>query len=252
MRFSTASGYACCWSDSLWSSLWKNTASTKLPDRGPIENTRSAVQSTGLRSRKGDDATKRASTVLFRHGAYFMAADIVVAAVVSADSPFEELFAREYPGVVAAAYRVLGDRADGEDVAQEVFARFAGGGSSSASPNPGTLRVAAARRALNLLRSRRRRIERELAEYRLHRSLLEERERSADPFSIILETERRALVRSAMLRISRRDAEILALRYGGATYREIADALLLDPAQVGTRLVRAERAFKREIERASR
>jgi hypothetical protein len=54
MRFSTANRCACCWSDSLWSSLWKNTASTKLPDRGPIENTRSAVQSTGLRWHESD------------------------------------------------------------------------------------------------------------------------------------------------------------------------------------------------------
>jgi DNA-directed RNA polymerase specialized sigma24 family protein len=46
------------------------------------------------------------------------------------------------------------------------------------------------------------------------------------------------------------DAVLLALRYAGASYRELADDLGIEPAQVGMRLQRALRAFKGEIERA--
>jgi RNA polymerase sigma-70 factor (ECF subfamily) len=38
-------------------------------------------------------------------------------------STFEEFFLREYSGVVAVAYRVLGERAQAEDVAQDAFAK---------------------------------------------------------------------------------------------------------------------------------
>jgi len=69
-----------------------------------------------------------------------------------------------------------------------------------------------------------------------------------NPLSILEREEARKAVRSAMLRISRRDAEILALRYGGSSYREIAQALSVELGQVGTRLARAERALRREIE----
>ena len=160
---------------------------------------------------------------------------------------FEELFAMEYSRVVAVAYRVLGDRADAEDVAQDVFARIL---LSARMPAPGTLSLSAAHRAINLLRSRRRRIARELADETLNRPLRTAIATSADPLAILDGKQRQALIRAVMLRLSRRDAEILALRYGGASYREVAHILSIDTAQIGVRLARAERAFKREVERA--
>ena len=174
---------------------------------------------------------------------------VVAASIAAQDVPLEELFARDYPRVVAAAYRVLRERADAEDVAQELFARLAR--VRRPAPSEGELVVAAIRRALNLLRSRRRRVERELADFRLQRSSQERAEHASDPLAVLAQTERCAMVRAAMIRIARRDAEILALRCGGAAYREVAEALSIDPAQVGTRLARAERAFKREILRAT-
>lgn len=192
----------------------------------------------------------RAKALVLQNRARRCSLDVVAASIAAQDVPFAEWFAREYPRVVAAAYRVLGERADAEDVAQELFARLAR--VRRPAPSDGELRVAAVRRALNLLRSRRRRVERELANFRLQRSSQEQTEHAADPLAVLAHSERRAMVHAAMVRIAQRDAEILALRYGGATYREIAEALSVDPAQVGTRLARAERAFKQEILRATR
>jgi RNA polymerase sigma factor (sigma-70 family) len=108
---------------------------------------------------------------------------------------------------------------------------------------------AAARYALNAVRSRKRRALRERREYLLSQSLRAAGEQSVDPQTLLQREEGRAAVRAALQRLKTRDAELLALRYGGLAYSEIAAALRIPPAQVGVRLARAERAFKKEIER---
>jgi RNA polymerase sigma-70 factor (ECF subfamily) len=167
-------------------------------------------------------------------------------------SALERLFAHEYGRIVAIASRILADRADAEDVAQEVFAQCARSGRAELDGASAWLASAAVHRALNLLRTRRRRVAREIREYRLAAAAREARERAADPTSILDREDSRALVRAAMVRLAERDAAILALRYGGSSYREIAAALGIDAAHVGTRLVRAERALRKEVERALR
>jgi RNA polymerase sigma-70 factor (ECF subfamily) len=162
---------------------------------------------------------------------------------------FDSLFAAEYPRVVAIAKRIVGESSEAEDVAQEVFAAFARSRSADAAGVAGWLRSAAVHTALNFARARKRRIERERSEERLHRPLRETSAHTHDPQVVVDREHRRALVRDAMLRLDPRAAEILALRYGGLSYAEIADALRVDAAQIGTRLARAERAFKKEIER---
>jgi RNA polymerase sigma factor (sigma-70 family) len=57
------------------------------------------------------------------------------------------------------------------------------------------------------------------------------------------------MLRTALQRLRTRDAEVLALRYGGLSYAEIAETIGIDVRQVGTRLSRAERALKLEVER---
>lgn len=78
----------------------------------------------------------------------------------------------------------------------------------------------------------------------------EARERASDPMAILDRNQSRALVRAAMLRLTERDAAVLALRYSGSSYREIGEMLGIDVNQIGTRLARAERAFRKEIEDA--
>ncbi len=97
------------------------------------------------------------------------------------------------------------------------------------------------------MRGRRRRVQRERHADRLQRPLADATE--TDPYAATERGAEGAQVRAALLRLHFKDAEILALRYGGLTYREIAQTTGIDAAQIGTRLSRAERALKREIER---
>jgi RNA polymerase sigma-70 factor (ECF subfamily) len=175
---------------------------------------------------------------------------VVAAGILTNDGAFDRLFVAEYARVAAIAFRVVGDRADAEDVAQEAFAQCARSGRAGRPGAAAWLATAAVHHAINLLRSRRRRIAREMSEHRLTGSLREARERSADPTAILDRDQSRALVRAAMLRLSERDAAVLALRYSGSSYREIGETLGIDVSQVGTLLARAERAFRKEIEDA--
>jgi RNA polymerase sigma-70 factor (ECF subfamily) len=163
----------------------------------------------------------------------------------SAQAAFERLFAQEYRRVTSVAFRITRDAEEAEDVAQDVFLRFARKGRANFDGARSWLYQAAVHTALNAIRSRRRRAEREAREFRLSRPL----ERAGDPHE---EAERRAqaaVLRAALLRLKPNEAAILAMRYGGLSYREIADAVRIDVAQIGTRLARAERALKQEIER---
>jgi RNA polymerase sigma-70 factor (ECF subfamily) len=177
---------------------------------------------------------------------------VVAAGILTNDDTFDRLFVAQYARVAAIAFRVVGDRTDAEDAAQEAFAQCARSGRAGRPGAAGWLAAAAVHHAINLLRSRRRRIAREVSEHRLNGALREARERSADPKTILDREQSRVLVRAAMLRLSERDAAVLALRYSGSSYREIAEVLGIDANQVGTRLARAERAFRKEIEDARR
>jgi RNA polymerase sigma factor (sigma-70 family) len=173
---------------------------------------------------------------------------VVAADILTNEDPIERLFAAEYGRITAIAFRIVADRADAEDVAQEAFLQLARTGRATHPAATSWLATAAIHRALNLLRSRRRRVARELSEYRLAGSLQTARERDSDPTAIVEREATRALVRAAMLRLSERDAAVLALRYSGSSYREIAQTLGVDVNQVGTRLARAERALRKELD----
>jgi RNA polymerase sigma factor (sigma-70 family) len=157
------------------------------------------------------------------------------------DAAVEGFIALHYTRVVAIASKIVG-RNDARDVAQEVFARLDG----SALPTAGWLYVATTHRALNVLRSQHRRTERERSLFRLQFSL---RAHEPDPADVLERRQDREAVRRAISRLTDDEAQILALRYGGLKYREIAASLHVEVNQIGTRLARAERSFRREIER---
>src|SRR5438067_483875 len=83
-------------------------------------------------------------------------------AVGSEDEAFEALFTAEYGRVVAIANRVLADPHEAEDVAQEVFIDFHRKHPPQAPYAAPWLRAAAAHTALNRIRSRKRREQREV------------------------------------------------------------------------------------------
>jgi len=155
---------------------------------------------------------------------------------------FEALFRREYPRVVAIALRIVRDADEAEDVAQDVFVSFYRKHPADAGYAPAWLHAAAAHSALNVIRSRERRGKRETA----HAS---ESDRAVDPQAAAETSETRAEVRAALARMEERAASLLALRYSGLSYDEIAAALGLRKSSIGTLLSRAEDAFKREVTR---
>ena len=160
---------------------------------------------------------------------------------------FETLFRAEYPRVVAIATRVLGNAAEAEDVAQEVFLSY-----HRRHPEPATyagawLHSAAVHTALNTIRGRRRRERREQVQ-----AVGEAVTAPApDPALVVEVEETRLLVREALAKLPPRTAATLALRYSGLSYAEVAAALGVGIGQVGTRLRRAEAALRKEVERAA-
>jgi RNA polymerase sigma-70 factor (ECF subfamily) len=164
----------------------------------------------------------------------------------SAETAFERLFAQEYGRVASIAFRITRDAGEAEDVAQEVFVRFARLRREAADSARAWLYQAAVHTALNAVRTRRRRAQRELRVVRLQTPL---EAGDADPARVVERRAQAAMVRAALLRVKPAEAEILALRYAGLSYREIAQIINVDIAQIGVRLARAERALKREIER---
>ncbi len=163
---------------------------------------------------------------------------------------FDALYRAEFRRVTRIARRIVGDQAEAEDVAQEVFAALARR-PQALDPNvPAWLHATAVRRALDAARSRHRRSARE--ERAAGRGPAW-RDDDADPLEIIVRAERVSAIRAIMRRLKARDAALLAMRYGGdLSYREIAEALALPLEHVGPLLGRARRAFAREVHRSPR
>ena len=167
------------------------------------------------------------------------------AAVGVRPTSFDRLFDDEYARVAAIARRVLGDPAAAEDVAQEVFLdihrRF---GDNPGAKAPAWARTAAAHTALNMIRSNRR------------RAVREERYVTApsfahDPQVAAEAAETTRAVRAALARIPKRHATVIALRYSGLSYAEVASTLGIGVNAVGTRLRRAEARLRKEVGDAS-
>ena len=95
-----------------------------------------------------------------------------------------------------------------------------------------------------MLRGRKRRVARET------RDAVERASSAiADPEAEALLAEERALVRDALARIPAKSASVLALRYSGLSYAEVAAAIGVNADQIGTLLRRAEDALRKEVMR---
>jgi RNA polymerase sigma-70 factor (ECF subfamily) len=157
----------------------------------------------------------------------------------------EEVFRLHHPRIVDMLARLTGDRGQAEDIAGDVFCKLARRGSISGVGEglaSWVYRVAA-NAGFDALRSGARRRRREEAAG-------VESLRAAEPTGALedlLRAERRARVRQTLAALKPRDARLLLLRSGGAAYREIAEALGIAPASVGTLLARAEAAFERKF-----
>jgi len=155
----------------------------------------------------------------------------------TAGEELEALFAAEYPRVARLIARVIRDPGRAEELAVEVFLRYAKspvgpGGSAGA-----WLSRAAARAALDELRAQTRR--------RRYEPLLR-LVRTATPEEIHSANEEQERVRAVLGRMAPRQAELLLLRSEGLRYEELAEALGLHAPSVGSLLSRAQQTFRKE------
>lgn len=165
--------------------------------------------------------------------------------VTTNEDSFEALFSAEYGRVAGIANRVLADPHEAEDVAQEVFIDFNRLHSASAPYAAAWLYRAAAHKALNRVRGRRRRERRELTQ------ATEEGARTIDPQHMLEVSEDRRQVRQALARLAPKPATVLVLRASGLSYAEVAQALGVGIGQIGTLLRRAEAALRKEVTRGT-
>lgn len=165
------------------------------------------------------------------------------------DTAFESLFAAEYATVVAIAFRVLADAHEAEDIAQDVFCQFYRHHSPEVPWAGAWLHRAAVNTALNHIRRTKRRSRRESQEAVERDRLRTGATSSLDPQAAFELSERSREVRAALARLPQKSAKVLALRYSGLSYGEVAAALEVGVGQVGTLLRRAEAALRKEIER---
>lgn len=162
---------------------------------------------------------------------------------IGAADPFEQLFIREYARVVAIAQRVVANPDEAEDVAQDAFVSFHRCHPPDAPYAAVWLHRAAVHGALNVVRGKHRRDRRETA-----RAWEGDRQgEPPDPLAMAVANERQREVRAALGRLPTKRAAVLALRYSGLSYAEVASALGVGVNQVGTLLKRAEEALRKEM-----
>lgn len=163
------------------------------------------------------------------------------------DAEFRAVFDARFAELFRWLDRYSGDASLAADAAQETFVRLYQRGEM-----PTDLRAWLVSVALNLVRDEQRRGAR-------RRRLLQRRavadtmaDAAPSPEDDVLAAERRALVRRALYALSERDRALLLLREEGYSYRELASALSLAEASVGTLLARAKVAFRESYESVER
>jgi RNA polymerase sigma-70 factor (ECF subfamily) len=155
---------------------------------------------------------------------------------------FEAAFRSQYQRVARIIARVVRDRARAEELAVEVFLKLWRDRKAQGQQLEGWLCRVAVRTGLNELRRQ--------ARQRRYESVLAFLRSVPNPEEIRAADEERDKVRAVLRAVRPRDAELLVLRSHGLTYDEMAAALSLNPASVGTLLRRAQVAFRKEyIER---
>ncbi|HEX7363511.1 MAG TPA: sigma-70 family RNA polymerase sigma factor [Bryobacteraceae bacterium] len=154
---------------------------------------------------------------------------------------FEAIFQQHYRRVYGLLIRLVGERAQAEDLANEVFCKLydqPDGAPVWANP-AGWLYRAATNAGIDALRAaaRRRRYE---AEAGTHLP-------SADgsPLDSVLRAEQSRQIRAVLGAMKPAQAQILLMRADGCSYKELAEASQVAASGVGTLLNRAEAEFRK-------
>jgi RNA polymerase sigma-70 factor (ECF subfamily) len=155
-----------------------------------------------------------------------------------AQADLETIFAAQYERVARVIAKVIRDPARAEELAVEVFLKWSRNASAQGPGAEGWLYRTAVRTGLDELRRQSRRAR--------YESLVSFGRAPRTPEEIRFAREEHDRVRLVLGNLRQRQAELLLLRSDGLSYEELASALSLNPASVGTLLSRAQEAFKRE------
>ena len=167
------------------------------------------------------------------------------------EAEFEAIFREHFARMIRIARRVLRSDAEAEEVCADTFLKLYRSGPrvlSGGAVGAWLYRVAT-RAAIDKLRqSKRRGVEEEL-NAEIETGADDPRQ---DPLHRLMRNERIAAVRSALARLKPKKAQLLLLRHGGLSYQEIAAAMEINAASVGTMLARAEEEFSAHYQQQQR
>ena len=150
---------------------------------------------------------------------------------------FEVTFEEQYPGLFRYCHSLTGDPDWADDLAQEAFVRLY---DRRVEGTDEGLRAWLFRTATHLVRDGHRASENRRRLLQIHPV---SPGGSEPPDEAVHRREQVALVREALDQLTEREREILLMRHGGFSYREIAETVDVEASSVGTLLARAERNF---------
>ena len=156
----------------------------------------------------------------------------------SFDAAVSRLFRTEFGRLFRYLDRVSGDPDLAKDLAQEAFVRLLQRRAMPDFPVAWLVTVANnLRRNAGAKASRRRQL------LTVDRGEQAQSDPTPAPDQVVLAAEDRQRVRRVLDRMPAREAQMLVLQAEGYSYREIAAALKLQPASIGTLLARARAGF---------
>ncbi len=169
--------------------------------------------------------------------------DALIRCIAAGDSSaWPQLAQRHLAPLVALAWRILGDRAEAEDVAQEVFVRLLAK-VPTWEPGGAALRTWLSRVAINLCIDRRRARRTTPLD-----DLPEPRDPAADEAVVARRFDMSRKVRSALHKLPERQGIALALvHYQGFSNREAAKLLDVSVDALESLLARGRRAMKKDL-----
>ena len=166
----------------------------------------------------------------------------------SSQSPkFEDAFNEHWDRVYEVLFRIVGERAEAEDLSLETFLRLYNRPPKFESWEKlaGWLYRVATNLGFNALRSRKRRSRYEEEAGHLAMDV----HAASDPAKEAERLEEIQRVRQILSLMKPRDAKLLILRNSGFSYTELAVTLEVAPGSIGTLLVRAEADFEKRYRR---
>jgi RNA polymerase sigma-70 factor (ECF subfamily) len=158
------------------------------------------------------------------------------------EQEIDHAFRENYARIARVIARVIGNRGRAEELAVEAFLRWWHRTGARGQGAGKWLYRVAVRIAIDELR-------RETRRARSERLMTSSAQPVDTPEDVERSSQTRRRVRIVLSTLSRRNAALLILRSEGLTYQDVAAALGLNPASVGTLISRAQRAFRDEYVR---